>query len=96
MANEHNNELGKSVEELESLLERCDNLILISKIYLSLFDGKTMEDLPVNIQEEYMAALKDLNNIKLLRRKLVLVIAATKGCMNIDEGFDNAGGHHEV
>lgn len=77
----------ESMEYLKDRIKRCDELLLAGHKYLSVFDNVVMEDLPSELQEEYLEMLKDLNEVKLMRKKLMNLVIANEACEVLKKFF---------
>lgn len=77
----------ESMEYLKDRIKRCDELLHTGNEYLSLFDDLVMEDLPLELQELYLGMLKDLNEVKLMRRKLMNLVAVIEACEVLKKFF---------
>lgn len=77
----------ESMEYLKDRIKRCDELLLAGREYISVFDDMVIEDLPPELQEEYLEMLKDLNEVKLMRRKLTNLVIANEACEVLKKFF---------
>ena len=76
----------ESIKELNEQIVKLDNLILAGETYIHMvnmsFEGRTMDELPPDIQEDYIEIMKDISESRALKRDLELMLQAAKSIFN--------------
>lgn len=80
----HNAE--ESIKELNEQIVKLDNLILMGETFIHMvnmsFEGRTLDELPADIQEDYISIMKDIAESRALKRDLELMLQAAKSIFN--------------
>ena len=80
----HNAE--ESIRELEDQIAKLDNLILMGETFIhmvnSSFGKCTLDELPADIQEDYISIMKDIAESQALKRDLEIMLQAAKSIFN--------------
>ena len=76
----------ESIRELESQIAKLDNLILMGETFIHMvnmsFEGRTLDELPSDIQEDYISIMKDIAESQALKRDLEIMLQAAKSIFN--------------
>ena len=80
------NNAEESIEELENQIAKLDQLILMGEYYIHMVNasfGKcTLDELPSDIQEDYISIMKDIAESQALKRDLEIMLQAAKSIFN--------------
>ena len=80
------NNAEESIKELEDQIAKLDNLILMGETFIhmvnSSFGKCTLDELPSDIQEDYISIMKDIAESQALKRDLELMLQAAKSICN--------------
>lgn len=76
----------ESIGELEDQIAKLDHLILMGETFIHMvnmsFEGRTLGELPSDIQEDYIEIMKDISESRALKRDLELMLQAAKSICN--------------
>lgn len=76
----------ESIKELNEQIVKLDNLILAGETFIHMvnmsFEGRTLDELPADIQEDYISIMKDIAESRALKRDLELMLQAAKSIFN--------------
>ena len=76
----------ESIRELENQIAKLDNLILMGETFIhmvnSSFGKCTLDELPADIQEDYISIMQDIAESQALKRDLELMLQAAKSICN--------------
>lgn len=76
----------ESIGELENQIAKLDNLILMGETFIHMVNasfGKcTLDELPADIQEDYISIMKDIAESQALKRDLEIMLQAAKSIFN--------------
>lgn len=76
----------ESIKELNEQIVKLDNLILMGETFIhmvnSSFGKCTFDELPADIQEDYISIMKDIAESQALKRDLELMLQAVKSICN--------------
>ena len=76
----------ESIKELNEQIVKLDNLILMGETFIHMVNasfGKcTLDELPSDIQEDYIEIMKDIAESRALKRDLELMLQAAKSICN--------------
>ena len=76
----------ESIRELNEQIAKLDNLILMGETFIHMVNasfGKcTLDELPADIQEDYISIMKDIAESQALKRDLELMLQAAKSIFN--------------
>lgn len=76
----------ESIRELENQIAKLDNLILMGETFIHMVNasfGKcTLDELPSDIQEDYISIMKDIAESQALKRDLEIMLQAAKSIFN--------------
>ena len=80
------NNAEESIKELEDQIAKLDNLILMGETFIhmvnSSFGKCTLDELPSDIQEDYISIMQDIAESQALKRDLELMLQAAKSICN--------------
>ena len=75
-----------SIQELKNQIAKLDNLILMGETFIhmvnSSFGKCTLDELPADIQEDYISIMKDIAESRALKRDLEIMLQAAKSIFN--------------
>ena len=76
----------ESIKELNEQIVKLDNLILMGETFIHMvnmsFEGRTLDELPADIQEDYISIMKDIAESQALKRDLELMLHAAENICN--------------
>ena len=76
----------ESIKELNEQIVKLDNLILMGETFIHMVNasfGKcTLDELPSDIQEDYISIMQDIAESQALKRDLELMLQAAKSICN--------------
>ena len=76
----------ESIKELNEQIVKLDNLILMGETFIHMVNasfGKcTLDELPADIQEDYISIMKDIAESQALKRDLEIMLQAAKSICN--------------
>ena len=76
----------ESIKELKDQIAKLDNLILMGETFIHMVNasfGKcTLDELPPDIQEDYISIMKDIAESQALKRDLELMLHAAESICN--------------
>ena len=78
--------IDESITELKNQIAKLDNLILMGETFIHMVNasfGKcTLDELPSDIQEDYLGILKDIKESQALKKDLELMLYAAESILN--------------
>ena len=90
----------ESIRELNEQIVKLDNLILAGETYIHMvnmsFEGRTLDELPADIQEDYIEIMKDISESRALKRDLELMLQAAKSIFNNAAVYGLAQDEHKT
>ena len=90
----------ESIKELNEQIVRLDNLILMGETFIHMVNasfGKcTLDELPSDIQEDYIEIMKDIAESRALKRDLELMLQAAKSIFNNAAAYGLAQDEHKT
>ena len=76
----------ESIKELNEQIAKLDNLILMGETFIHMvnasFGKRTLDELPSDIQEDYISIMKDIAESQALKRDLEIMLQAAKSIFN--------------
>ena len=76
----------ESIKELKTQIAKLDNLILMGETFIhmvnSSFGKCTLDELPPDIQEDYLEIMKDIAESQALKRDLEIMLHAAESILN--------------
>ena len=81
--------IDESIKELKNQIAKLDNLILMGETFIHMVNasfGKcTLDELPSDIQDDYISIMKDIAESQALKRDLELMLHAAESILNRNE-----------
>ena len=78
--------IEESIKELKDQIAKLDNLILMGETFIHMVNasfGKcTLDELPPDIQEDYISIMKDIAESQALKRDLEIMLHAAESICN--------------
>ena len=78
--------IEESIKELKDQITKLDQLIGMGKIFIHMIDtaasGSSIDELPPDIQEDYLEIMKDIAESQALKRDLELMLHAAESILN--------------
>ena len=75
-----------SIKELKDQITKLDGLIKMGETFIHMIDtaadGHSIDELPSDIQEDYLGILKDIKESQALKRDLELMLHAAESILN--------------
>ena len=76
----------ESIQELKSQIAKLDGLIKMGETFIHMIDtaadGHSIDELPSDIQEDYLGILKDIKESQALKRDLEIMLQAAESILN--------------
>ena len=83
----------ESIKELKIQIAKLDQLILMGEYYIhmvnSSFGKCTLDELPPDIQEDYLEIMKDIAESQALKRDLELMLHAAESILNRAAAYED-------
>ena len=83
----------ESIKELNEQIVKLDNLILMGETFIHMVNasfGKcTLDELPSDIQEDYISIMKDIAESQALKRDLEIMLQAAESILNRAAVYEN-------
>ena len=71
-----------SIKELKSQITKLDGLIKMEEVFIHMVntaaDGHSIDELPADIQEDYLGILKDIKESQALKKDLEILLYAAE------------------
>ena len=84
-----------SIQELKNQIAKLDNLILMGETFIHMVNtsfGKcTLDELPPDIQEDYISIMKDIAESQALKRDLEIMLYAAESIYNRAAVYEDNG-----
>ena len=78
--------IEESIKELKIEIAKLDGLIKMGETFIHMLDtaadGHSIDELPSDIQEDYLGILKDIKESQALKRDLELMLHAAESILN--------------
>ena len=75
-----------SIKELKSQIAKLDQLIGMGEVFVHMIDtaadGHSIDELPSDIQEDYLGILKDIKESQALKKDLEIMLYAAESIYN--------------
>ena len=86
--------IDESIQELKNQIAKLDQLIGMGEVFIHtidmIADGHSIDELPADIQEDYLGILKDIKESRALKKDLeIMLYAAENICNRAVEYEDN-------
>ena len=82
-----------SIQELKNQITKLDNLILMGETFIHMVNasfGKcTLDELPSDIQEDYISIMKDIAESQALKRDLEIMLQAAESILNRSSVYED-------
>ena len=83
----------ESIKELKDQIAKLDQLILMGEYYIHMVNasfGKcTLDELPPDIQEDYISIMKDIAESQALKRDLEIMLQAAERILNRAAAYED-------
>lgn len=91
--------IDESITELKNQIAKLDNLILMGETFIHMVNasfGKcTLDELPSDIQEDYLGILKDIKESQALKKDLELMLYAAESILNRATVYEDDAGERD-
>lgn len=91
--------IDESIKELKDQIAKLDNLILMGETFIHMVNasfGKcTLDELPSDIQEDYISIMKDIAESQALKRDLELMLHAAESILNRSSVYEDDAGERD-
>ena len=88
-----------SIQELKNQIAKLDNLILMGETFIhmvnSSFGKCTFDELPPDIQEDYIEIMKDIAESQALKRDLEIMLHAAESILNRAAVYEDDTGERD-
>ena len=88
-----------SIQELKNQIAKLDNLILMGETFIhmvnSSFGKCTLDELPPDIQEDYLEIMKDIAESQALKRDLKIMLHAAESILNRAAAYEDDTGERD-
>ena len=78
--------IDESIKELKDQIAKLDNLILMGETFIHMVNASfrkcTLDELPSDIQEDYIEIMKDIAESQALKRDLEIMLHAAESIYN--------------
>ena len=78
--------IDESIKELKSQIAKLDGLIKMGETFIHMIDtaadGHSIDELPSDIQEDYLGILKDIKESQALKKDLEIMLYAAESICN--------------
>ena len=89
----------ESIKELKIQIAKLDQLILMGEYYIHMVNasfGKcTLDELPSDIQDDYISIMKDIAESQALKRDLELMLRAAESILNRAAAYEDDTGERD-
>ena len=83
----------ESIKELKIQIAKLDQLILMGEYYIhmvnSSFGKCTLDELPPDIQDDYISIMKDIAESQALKRDLKIMLQAAESILNRAAAYED-------
>ena len=85
--------IEESIKELKSQIAKLDGLIKMGETFIHMIDtaadGHSIDELPSDIQEDYLGILKDIKESQELKKDLEIMLYAAENILNRAAVYEN-------
>ena len=78
--------IEESIKELKDQIAKLDGLIKMGEVFIHMIntaaDGHSIDELPSDIQEDYLGILKDIKESQALKKDLEIMLYAAESICN--------------
>ena len=82
-----------SIQELKNQIAKLDNLILMGETFIHMVNSSfrkcTLDELPPDIQEDYIEIMKDIAESQALKRDLEIMLQAAESILNRAAAYED-------
>ena len=83
----------ESIKELKDQIAKLDGLIKMGETFIHMIntaaDGHSIDELPSDIQEDYLGILKDIKESQALKKDLEIMLYAAESILNRAAVYEN-------
>ena len=83
----------ESIKELKSQITKLDGLIKMGEAFIHMIDtaadGHSIDELPSDIQEDYLGILKDIKESQALKKDLEIMLYAAESIYNRAAAYED-------
>ena len=83
----------ESIKELKIQIAKVDQLIGMGKVFIHtidmITDGHSIDELPADIQEDYLEIMKDIAESQALKRDLEIMLQAAESILNRAAAYED-------
>ena len=83
----------ESIKELKEQIAKLDGLIKMGETFIHMIDtaadGHSIDELPSDIQEDYLGILKDIKESQALKKDLEIMLYAAENILNRAAVYEN-------
>ena len=87
------NGIEESIKELKIQISKLDGLIKMGETFIHMIntaaDGHSIDELPSDIQEDYLGILKDIKESQALKKDLEIMLYAAENILNRAAVYEN-------
>ena len=85
--------IEESIKELKNQITKLDGLIKMGETFIHMIDtaadGHSIDELPSDIQEDYLGILKDIKESQALKKDLEIMLYAAENILNRAAVYEN-------
>ena len=85
--------IEESIKELKDQIAKLDGLIKMGETFIHMIntaaDGHSIDELPSDIQEDYLGILKDIKESQALKKDLEIMLYAAESILNRAAVYEN-------
>lgn len=89
----------ESIKELKIQIAKLDQLIGMGKVFIHTIDmitgGHSIDELPPDIQEDYLGILKDIKESQALKKDLEIMLYAAENIYNRAAAYEDDTGERD-
>lgn len=86
----------ESIKELKIQIAKLDQLIGMGEVFIHtinmITDGHSIDELPTDIQEDYLGILKDIKESQALKKDLEIMLYAAESILNRAAAYEDDTG----
>ena len=83
----------ESIKELKIQIAKLDQLIGMGKVFIHtvdvITDGHSIDELPADIQEDYLEIMKDIAESQALKKDLEIMLQAAESILNRAAAYED-------
>ena len=83
----------ESIKELKIQIAKLDGLIKMEEVFIHMVntaaDGHSIDELPADIQEDYLEIMKDIAESQALKRDLEIMLQAAESILNRAAAYED-------